>query len=42
MEWTPEVWAVAGVMSLVVAVLSGYWPARWASRQPAIDGLRYE
>ncbi|MGD9727531.1 MAG: ABC transporter permease [Nitrospiraceae bacterium] len=42
MEWTPEVWAVAFLMSLVVAVLSGYWPARWASRQPAIDGLRYE
>jgi putative ABC transport system permease protein len=42
MEWTPEVWVVALVMSLVVAVLSGYWPARWASRQPAIDGLRYE
>ena len=42
MEWTPEVWAVALVMSLAVAVLSGYWPARWASRQPAIEGLRYE
>ncbi len=42
MEWTPGIWAAALVMSLAVAVLSGYWPARWASRQPAIEGLRYE
>jgi putative ABC transport system permease protein len=42
MEWTPGIWAAALAMSLAVAVLSGYWPARWASRQPAIEGLRYE
>jgi putative ABC transport system permease protein len=42
MEWTPEVWAAAVMMSLAVSVLSGYWPARWASRQPAVEGLRYE
>jgi putative ABC transport system permease protein len=42
MKWTPEVWIAAVVISLAVAVLSGYWPARWASHQPAVEGLRYE
>jgi putative ABC transport system permease protein len=42
MEWTPSVWILAVVTSLAVAVVSGYWPARWASRQPAVEGLRYE
>jgi putative ABC transport system permease protein len=42
MQWTPGVWVLAVSLSLVVAVVSGYWPARWASRQVAADGLRYE
>jgi putative ABC transport system permease protein len=42
MVWMPAVWAAAVATSLVVAVVSGYWPARWASRQPPVDGLRYE
>jgi putative ABC transport system permease protein len=42
MQWTPGVWVLAVSLSLVVAVVSGYWPARWASRQLAADGLRYE
>lgn len=42
MQWTPGVWILAVSLSLVVAVVSGYWPARWASRQLAADGLRYE
>ena len=40
--WTPQVWGEAVVVSLAVALLSGYWPARWASRQPPGEGLRYE
>jgi putative ABC transport system permease protein len=42
MKWTPEVWIAAVLISLAVAVFSGYWPARWASRQPPVEGLRYE
>ncbi|HEX2056552.1 MAG TPA: FtsX-like permease family protein, partial [Nitrospiraceae bacterium] len=42
MQWTPGVWLAAVMMSLAVAVASGYWPARWASRQAAAEGLRYE
>ena len=42
MQWTPGVWVLAASLSLVVALVSGYWPARWASRQLAADGLRYE
>jgi putative ABC transport system permease protein len=42
MEWTPSVWIAAVLISLAVAVASGYWPAWWASRQPAVEGLRYE
>jgi putative ABC transport system permease protein len=29
-------------LALVVALAAGYLPARWASRQPVADGLRYE
>jgi putative ABC transport system permease protein len=42
MQWTPGVWVLAVLTSLAVAVVSGYWPARWASRQAATEGLRYE
>jgi putative ABC transport system permease protein len=29
-------------LALVVALLAGYVPARWAGRQPVVEGLRYE
>jgi len=29
-------------LALLVALAAGYLPARWAARQPAADGLRYE
>ncbi|HJR78086.1 MAG TPA: FtsX-like permease family protein [Nitrospiraceae bacterium] len=41
-EWTPGVWMLAVLVSVGVAVVAGYWPARWASHQPAVEGLRYE
>jgi putative ABC transport system permease protein len=32
----------AGGLALAVSLLAGYWPARWAARQPIAEGLRYE
>ncbi len=42
MEWTPSIWIEAIVIAAVVALVAGWWPARWASKQPIVDGLRYE
>ncbi|MCG3778400.1 MAG: ABC transporter permease YtrF [Nitrospira sp.] len=30
------------VLALTAALVAGYWPARWASRQSLVDGLREE
>ncbi len=32
----------AVVLALISALTAGYWPARWAARQPLVDGLREE
>ncbi|WP_447974094.1 FtsX-like permease family protein [Nitrospira sp. Kam-Ns4a] len=32
----------AVALALVAALVAGYVPARWAARQPVVDGLRYE
>jgi putative ABC transport system permease protein len=42
MEWAPEIWIEAVVIAAGVALLAGWWPARWASKQSVVDGLRYE
>jgi putative ABC transport system permease protein len=46
--WTIQIsWPfglIAGVaaLALVAALVAGFWPARWAARQPLVEGLRYE
>ena len=30
------------VIARAVTLLAGYWPARWAPRQPVVEGLREE
>ena len=42
MEWTASIWIEAVVIAAGVALLAGWWPARWASKQPIVDGLRYD
>lgn len=32
----------AVVLAIVAALIAGYIPARWAGKQPIVDGLRYE
>ena len=32
----------AVVLALAAALLAGYIPARWAGKQPIVEGLRYE
>ncbi len=32
----------AVVLALTAALVAGYWPARWAARQPVVEGLREE
>lgn len=29
-------------LALIASLLAGLWPARWAARQPLVEGLRYE
>jgi putative ABC transport system permease protein len=29
-------------LALATALAAGYLPARWAAKQPIVDGLRYE
>ncbi len=46
--WTIQVSWPLGLMAEVAALaffaslLAGFWPARWASKQPLVEGLRYE
>jgi putative ABC transport system permease protein len=32
----------AVVLAAIATLVAGYFPARWAARQPIIDGLREE
>ena len=32
----------AVVLAVIATLVAGYFPARWAARQPIIDGLREE
>jgi putative ABC transport system permease protein len=46
--WTIQMTVPGGVilqavgLSLTAALVAGYWPARWAARQPLVEGLREE
>ncbi len=39
-ELTPPIVGMGLVLSLVVGVAAGYWPARTASNLPVVDALR--
>jgi len=41
-SWPLGLMAEVAVLALVASLLAGFWPARWAGRQPLIEGLRYE
>ena len=46
--WTIQMTVPGGVilqavaLALISALVAGYWPARWAARQPLVEGLREE
>jgi putative ABC transport system permease protein len=46
--WTIQMTIPGGVilqavgLALAAALIAGYWPARWAARQPVVEGLREE
>ena len=46
--WTIQMTVPGGVilqavgLALTAALVAGYWPARWAARQPVVEGLRDE
>jgi putative ABC transport system permease protein len=46
--WTIQMTVPGGVilqaigLALAAALIAGYWPARWAARQPVVEGLREE
>lgn len=46
--WTIQMTFPGGVIlqavgiALTAALVAGYWPARWAARQPVVEGLREE
>jgi len=46
--WTIQMTVPSGVilqavgLALTAAMVAGYWPARWAARQPVVEGLREE
>lgn len=46
--WTIQMTVPGGVilqavgLALTAALVAGYWPARWAARQPLVEGLREE
>ena len=41
-SWPLGLMAEVAVLALVASLLAGFWPARWAGRQPLVEGLRYE
>lgn len=41
-SWPLGLMVQVAVLALVASLLAGFWPARWAARQPLIEGLRYE
>ncbi|MCS6290453.1 MAG: ABC transporter permease [Nitrospira sp.] len=41
-SWPLGLMAEVAVLALIASLLAGFWPARWAGRQPLVEGLRYE
>ncbi len=41
-SWPLGLMAEVAALALVASLLAGFWPARWAARQPLVEGLRYE
>jgi putative ABC transport system permease protein len=41
-SWPVGLMAEVAALALVASLLAGFWPARWAARQPLVEGLRYE
>ena len=41
-SWPLGLMAEVAVLALGASLLAGFWPARWAGRQPLVEGLRYE
>lgn len=41
-SWPLGLMAEVAAMALVASFLAGLWPARWAAKQPLVEGLRYE
>lgn len=42
MSWPLGLMAEVAAMALIASLLAGFWPARWAAKQPLVEGLRYE
>ena len=41
-SWPLGLMAEVASLAMVASLLAGFWPARWAARQPLVEGLRYE
>jgi putative ABC transport system permease protein len=41
-SWPFGLMAEVAALALIASLLAGFWPARWAARQPLVEGLRYE
>ena len=42
LSWPVGLMAEVAALAMVASLLAGFWPARWAARQPLVEGLRYE
>ncbi|MBS0170244.1 MAG: FtsX-like permease family protein [Nitrospira sp.] len=42
MAWPLGLLMEVAALALLASLLAGLWPARWAARQPLVEGLRYE
>lgn len=40
--WPMGLLAEVAALALIASLLAGLWPARWAAKQPLVEGLRYE
>lgn len=41
-SWPLDLMAEVAALALIASLLAGLWPARWAARQPLVEGLHYE
>jgi putative ABC transport system permease protein len=42
MSWPLALMAEVAALAVITSLLAGIWPARWAAKQPLVEGLRYE